>query len=50
MYHIRNNYTLKYVYNDENECINDTLLEALLILLPSQAISTTLSLLTTSLI
>ena len=25
MHHIRKNYALKYIYNDENECINDTL-------------------------
>ena len=25
MHYIRNNYILKYVYNDENEHINDTL-------------------------
>ena len=25
MYHIRKNHTLKFIYDDKNECINDTL-------------------------
>ena len=25
IYHIRKNYALKSIYDDENECINDTL-------------------------
>ena len=25
VYHVRKNYTLKYIYDDENECINYTL-------------------------
>ena len=25
MYYINKNYALKYTYNDDNECINDTL-------------------------